>query len=58
MMAYWPPLANDASASPVEREIGRFQRDVAKVVVSDRLTDADISIHPATVVPRRSHPRR
>ncbi|RKN16638.1 hypothetical protein D7147_23085 [Micromonospora musae] len=38
------------AASPLQREIGRFQRDVQKVVVSDTLTDREVSAHPATVV--------
>ncbi|MER7441712.1 dihydrofolate reductase family protein [Micromonospora avicenniae] len=51
-MAFWLPLAEDSSASPLQREIGRFQRDVAKVVVSDTLTDQEVSVNSATVVRR------
>ncbi|MEV6373534.1 dihydrofolate reductase family protein [Micromonospora musae] len=38
------------AASPLQREIGCFQRDVQKVVVSDTLTDREVSAPPATVV--------
>jgi dihydrofolate reductase len=56
LMAFWVPLAEDSSASPLHREIGRFQRDVPKVVVSDTLTDREVSAHPATVVRRIQAP--
>ena len=52
MMEFWPPLADDPGASPVEQEIGRFQRDAAKVVISDTLVDGDVVAFPATVVRR------
>ncbi|MEV4813337.1 dihydrofolate reductase family protein [Micromonospora avicenniae] len=55
-MAFWVPLAEDDSASPLQREIGRFQRDVPKVVVSDTLTGEEVSAHPATVVRRDEAP--
>lgn len=32
---YWPPLANDASAPEVEREISRLYSTLDKVVISD-----------------------
>ncbi|TYB41550.1 dihydrofolate reductase family protein [Actinomadura chibensis] len=35
--AYWPPVADDASARPVEREISRLNGAIDKVVVSDTL---------------------
>lgn len=52
MMAFWPPKAQDPNASSVEQEIGRFQRDSRKVVISDSLTEADVAEYPATIVPR------
>lgn len=35
---YWPSVADDAEARPVEREISRRNNEVEKVVVSDTLT--------------------
>jgi dihydrofolate reductase len=35
---YWPPVADDASASPDNREISRLNSAIEKVVVSDTLT--------------------
>jgi dihydrofolate reductase len=39
---YWPGIADDANAPPVEREISRLNNAIDKVVVSDSLTDADL----------------
>jgi dihydrofolate reductase len=38
--AYWPPIADDESAPPLEREISRLNGEIEKVVVSDTLTEA------------------
>jgi dihydrofolate reductase len=38
---YWPAIADDPDAPPVEREISRLDNAIDKVVVSDSLTDAD-----------------
>lgn len=35
---YWPPVADDPSAPPVEREISRHNKALEKVVISDTLT--------------------
>src|SRR5215211_2097962 len=35
---YWPPIAEDSTAAPVEREISRLTMAIDKVVVSDTLT--------------------
>lgn len=35
---YWPPVAEDPNASPVNREISRLDNAIGKVVVSDSLT--------------------
>jgi len=35
---YWPPVADDPDAQPVEREISRLNTAIEKVVVSDTLT--------------------
>jgi dihydrofolate reductase len=39
--AYWPALADDASAPPEEQEIARLHAELPKVVVSDRLGPAE-----------------
>ena len=36
--SYWPPVADDPDARPVEREISRRDNAIDKVVVSDSLT--------------------
>ena len=36
--SYWPPVADDPDARPVEREISRLNTAIDKVVVSDSLT--------------------
>ena len=38
---YWPPLADDASAPEVEREISRLHNTLAKVVISDGIAPED-----------------
>ena len=35
--SYWPPIADDDSADPVEREISRRNNAIEKIVVSDTL---------------------
>jgi dihydrofolate reductase len=34
--SYWPPVAEDPHAAPLEREISRLNNAIEKVVVSDR----------------------
>jgi dihydrofolate reductase len=36
---FWPPMAENADARPVLREIGRLQNAIDKVVVSDSVTE-------------------
>jgi dihydrofolate reductase len=38
LKSYWPPLADDPDAPPVEREVSRLNNAIDKVVVSDGLT--------------------
>ena len=38
LKSYWPPLAADPDAPPVEREVSRLNNVIDKVVVSDGLT--------------------
>lgn len=35
---YWPPMAEDPSATPIAREISRLDNAIEKVVISDSLT--------------------
>jgi dihydrofolate reductase len=35
---YWPPVADDPAAAPIQREISRLNNAIEKVVVSDSLT--------------------
>jgi dihydrofolate reductase len=35
---YWPPVANDPDATPIQREISRLDNAIDKVVVSDSLS--------------------
>jgi len=35
---FWPPVADDPSATPVQREISRLNNAIDKVVISDSLT--------------------
>ena len=35
--SYWPALANDPKAPPIEREVSRLLNTIEKVVISDRL---------------------
>jgi len=36
--SYWPPVAEDPDAAPIEREISQLNNAIDKVVVSDALT--------------------
>ena len=46
---YWPPLADDASAPEVEREISRLHNASAKVVISDSAEAEDTAPWTATI---------
>ena len=35
---YWPPVADDSNAAPIQREISRLNNAINKVVISDTLT--------------------
>jgi dihydrofolate reductase len=47
-MGFWPAMADNLGTGPVHREIGRLNRDLPKVVVSDSLATADLGDHAAT----------
>ena len=50
---YWPPVADDENASPVQREISRLNNAVDKVVVSDTLTpDETAPWHNSRIIGR------
>jgi dihydrofolate reductase len=51
---YWPPIAEQPDANPVEREISRLDNAIDKVVVSDSLTDDDLAPWTNTRIVRRA----
>jgi dihydrofolate reductase len=54
---YWPQIADDPEAAPVEREISRLNTAIDKVVVSDSLTDADLAPWTNTRIVHRADAR-
>ena len=52
LQAFWVPFVDDPNASDLQREIGRFNRDSAKIVVSDRLAARDDNDQTTTAVSR------
>jgi dihydrofolate reductase len=51
--SYWPPIADNPDAPPVEREISRLNNAIDKVVVSDSLTpDQTAPWHNTRIVSR------
>jgi hypothetical protein len=52
LMAFWVPFADDPAGSDLQREIGRFNGDIEKVVISDRLR-ADATPVAGSAVVRR-----
>ncbi len=51
--SYWPPIADDVGADPVEREFSKLYNAVDKVVVSDTLQpDQTAPWHNTTIVRR------
>lgn len=52
--SYWPPIADQPDANPVEREISRLDNAIDKVVVSDTLTDTDLAPWTNTRIVRRA----
>ncbi|GAA2614718.1 dihydrofolate reductase family protein [Actinomadura fulvescens] len=56
---YWPPVADDSEAPPLEREISRLNGAIDKVVVSDTLTaDQTGPWHNTRIVPRADAHKR
>lgn len=56
--SYWPPVADDAAARPVEREISRLNNAIDKVVVSDTLAPEQTAPWHNTRIVRRGEARR
>jgi dihydrofolate reductase len=52
--SYWPAVADDANAAPVQREISRLNNAIEKVVVSDSLTAAETAPWHNTRIVRRA----
>jgi dihydrofolate reductase len=50
LKGYWPPLADDPDAPPVEREVSRLNNAIDKVVVSDGLTPEETEPWPNTSI--------
>jgi dihydrofolate reductase len=51
---YWPPVADDANATPIQREISRLNNAIDKVVISDSLTAAETAPWHNTRIIRRA----
>jgi dihydrofolate reductase len=39
--SFWPPVADDPNATPIQREISRLNNAIDKVVISDSLTSEE-----------------
>ncbi len=51
---YWPSVADDPNARPVEREISRLDNAIDKVVISDSLTPEETEPWPNTRIISRA----
>ena len=51
---YWPPVADDPTARPIQREISRLNNAIDKVVVSDSLTPNETAPWHNTRIIRRA----
>jgi dihydrofolate reductase len=52
--SYWPSIADDPKARPVEREISRLDNAIDKVVISDSLTAEETEPWPNTRIISRA----
>jgi dihydrofolate reductase len=52
--SYWPAIADDPKARPVEREISRLDNAIDKVVISDSLTAEETEPWPNTRIISRA----
>lgn len=56
---YWPTVADDPNAPPLQREISRMNNAIEKVVVSDRLTaDQTAPWHDTRILRRADAPEQ
>lgn len=55
---YWPSVADDDGATPLQREISRLNNAIDKVVVSDSLTPEETEPWPNTRIVGRAEARR
>jgi len=51
---YWPPVADDPDATPIQREISRLNNAIDKVVISDSLTPEQTEPWQNTRIIRRA----
>jgi hypothetical protein len=52
-MAYWPAVKSDPTASPTRRELSGLFESLPKLVISDKLTDAELAPWTNTrIIPR------
>jgi dihydrofolate reductase len=51
---FWPPVADDPNATPVQREISRLNNAIDKVVISDSLTAEETAPWQNTRIIRRA----
>ncbi|MGP3959510.1 dihydrofolate reductase family protein [Nonomuraea sp. 3N208] len=58
LKSYWPPVAGDAGARPVLREISRLNDAIGKVVVSDTLTPEQTAPWHNTRIVTRAEARK
>jgi dihydrofolate reductase len=54
LKSYWPPIADDENARPVEREISRLNTAIDKMVISDSLTPAQTAPWRNTQIVKRA----
>ena len=52
--SYWPPVADDPNATPIQREISRLNNAIDKVVISDSLTSTETEPWHNTRIIRRA----
>jgi len=52
--SYWPPVADDPNATPIQREISRLNNAIDKVVISDSLTSEETEPWHNTRIIRRA----
>jgi dihydrofolate reductase len=51
---FWPPVADDPNATPVQREISRLNNTIDKVVISDSMTSEETTPWHNTRIIRRA----